>query len=268
MRKVRVEELGIDCPICHKPDWCRVSEDGKFAICSRVPIYSQGGTLHKLSKKIDYRKLDVNPITKKKYQPINWNKIQNLYSQAITPKQIQKFGQAKGLSYDSLVSLGIGFDDMFYTFPLYDCDFLMVGIQRQNLEGKKLMVKGSHNGIFLPRALDINSALFVTEGASDCAAALDLGLNAIGKLNNTSGNKIVEKIVNKFQLDTYIIADNDKNRAGQNGAFELAKLIRRNGMRVKIIIPPCNDLREWKNKFGLTRQYINKICRKLAWYRG
>ena len=43
----------IVCPVCGKPDWCLISEDGKSAVCARIesdqPVGSKGaGWLHRL----------------------------------------------------------------------------------------------------------------------------------------------------------------------------------------------------------------------------
>ena len=41
------------CPVCDKPDWCLISEDGKAAICARIesanPVGNKGaGWIHRL----------------------------------------------------------------------------------------------------------------------------------------------------------------------------------------------------------------------------
>lgn len=52
MALINVAKARILCPICGKPDWCMVSEDGKLALCQRVSNdhpNKKGGWWHSLS---------------------------------------------------------------------------------------------------------------------------------------------------------------------------------------------------------------------------
>lgn len=52
MALINVAKARILCPICGKPDWCMVSEDGKLALCQRIANdhpNKKGGWWHSLS---------------------------------------------------------------------------------------------------------------------------------------------------------------------------------------------------------------------------
>jgi conjugative relaxase-like TrwC/TraI family protein len=58
---VRVKR-GRPCPICDKPTWCSISEDGAMAICMRVPSENEtrnGGYLHILEDSVSREKVAV-----------------------------------------------------------------------------------------------------------------------------------------------------------------------------------------------------------------
>lgn len=254
---VRIGDLGINCPICGKPDWCRVSENGTWALCSRVPFYSQQGTMHRINQNKEIK----NTVRNKNTVPINWKNLNDSFVKNCGTWRIKQFAALKGLSVKNLLRMQTGFDGECYTFPVYNDQFQISGIQRQYGDGKKLMVKGSTLGLFIPTCFKPHTKpLVVAEGASDCTAALDLGLNAIGRLNNSSGTDF---LVNICRIDTYIISDNDKNKAGQNGAFALANKLKNNGVKCKVIIPPYKDLREWMKKTDLDSERIKDIFRKV-----
>ena len=39
------------CPVCGKPDWCLISEDGKAAICARIESDRPAGSKDKQSRR-------------------------------------------------------------------------------------------------------------------------------------------------------------------------------------------------------------------------
>jgi len=260
---IRIGDLGICCPICGKPDWCRVSKNGEYVLCSRIPVYSQGGSLHKLTENIK-----TNGIANidNYYPPINWYALNKSYGRNCPLWRLNQFGALKGISPVSLIKLNMGYDGSAYTFPIFNENFSMVGLQRQFPDGIKSMVKGSKLGIFIPTTYqEGKSPVVITEGVSDTAIALDLGLNAVGRLNCSSGTEILIKIlVNKPLVEAYIVADNDK--AGKDGALKLANDLIAIGCQVKVIIPPFKDLRNWKRKTNLTIEEFNSIVERLPVY--
>jgi len=244
-------------------DWCRVSKDGKYALCSRIPVYGQQGSLHKIDENIE-----TNGLLDKSnyYPPINWFVLNKFYVANCPLWRINQFGALKGITPRSLIRLNIGFDGEAYTFAIQNENYIIVGIQRQFPDGAKTMVRGSKLGLFIPTVFRANeSNVFITEGVSDTAIALDLDLNVIGRLNCSSGTEVIKKIMNKHYSNAYIIIDNDSNRAGYDGGMKLANELKAICKTVKVIIPPAenNDLRGWVTKGGLDAEGFNKIVMRL-----
>ena len=255
----RVGDLGINCPICLKNDWCLVSRDGSKAICARISEGSvkqcgNAGWLHILKENQNRRFV---PRKEKRIVPINWSKLQDLYTAGLH-KSKPLFGDSHldiisnelGITEFSLRRMGIGYDGDAYTFPLWNFKHEIVGIQRRFIDGGKAMVKGSRTGIFVPDGIPWEQryigSLFICEGVTDTATALDLGYHALGKMNCNSGTLILGKALKA--RDIAIMADNDK--VGLTGACSLRKRLNKRNWRVIVITPPegIKDLRMWKKK--------------------
>jgi putative DNA primase/helicase len=97
--------------------------------------------------------------------------------------------------------------------------------------------------------------IILVEGMSDTAAALDLGLTAIGRPSNLSGLGYLKDIVRGRKV--LIIGENDKKsdgrwpgKEGVDATFATLK----NVCETKYVFPPVEykDFREWKAKSGLT----------------
>lgn len=63
MALINVAKARVLCPVCNKPDWCMISEDGKLALCQRIANdhpNKRGGWWHSLSsdpiQKVEKRK--------------------------------------------------------------------------------------------------------------------------------------------------------------------------------------------------------------------
>lgn len=159
-----------------------------------------------------------------------------------------------GVTVDSLRSLRVGMsaEETASTWPMRDASALVVGIRLVSLpwaarEGSKWSRRGSRSGMFMSRDATVDrSRLWITEGASDTAAALGLGLWAIGRAScGTSTNEVLDYLQWHSVREATIVADNDA--AGLSGAKRLARAIARSGAAVSIVAPPSGygDLREW-----------------------
>ena len=117
---------------------------------------------------------------------------------------------------------------------------------------------GSETGLFLPVDVERKSRIIITEGPTDCAAALDLGFAAIGRPNCNSKVDMTVAYCREY-AEIIILGDNDT--VGKTGAEKLAEALSQKGINVKIVFPPekVKDLREWVNS-GLTAiQLKNQI---------
>ena len=85
-----------------------------------------------------------------------------------------------GLSPDTLLAMGAGWDGEAMAIPMFDAGLSVVGIRRRFPDGRKLAVTGGHEGVFMvPPSSD--GDLVVCEGFSDCAAVIGLGVLAVGE---------------------------------------------------------------------------------------
>jgi hypothetical protein len=159
-----------------------------------------------------------------------------------------------GVSEDSLCRLAMGFDEntLAYSFPMRNGQGHVIGIRLRMLTGKKWAVAGSANGIFIPRRLPLTGTLYVCEGPTDTAAALTMGLCAIGRASNTSGRDFIIEYAKRFlpRRKVVIIKNNDTpgTRAEELtrlGAETLAgELLNQDAASdVDIVMPPTKDLR-------------------------
>jgi len=248
------------CPVCEKPDWCLYAEDGSAAICQRVQDGSikrsgDAGWLHVLTedtaKRFEARSKRLLRSERKRYDgpKVDFVKLSRDYRQRISRRQVDMLAKTLGVTAMSLVRLGVGWDGEAFCFPMCDESGRVIGIRRRFGNGRKLCVKGSTNGLFIPEGVNGNGPLVVCEGPTDTAVALDMGFDAVGRPNCNSKVQMTVRYVGTRQVT--IIADNDV--AGIDGAKRLARELAVKGRKVRIIVPPLGvkDLRDWKNK-GLT----------------
>lgn len=253
------------CPICGKPDWCLVSEDGSAAICQRIQegsIKSCGdaGYLHIL---VDRPKDKQHRLQRKFTVRLNdrpdrdFKALQQQYSRQITSQQLNDLSERLGVSTQSLKRLRVGWDGGAYTFPMSYSNGAIIGIRRRFPNGYKCSVASSRTGLFIPSKLSGNEPLLLAEGPTDTAAALDLGFDAIGRPNCNSKVEMTVKAA-RGREEIVIIGDNDS--AGKNGAEKLAEALVLYYPSVKIIYPPdgTKDLRQWLQA-GLKAEKLQAI---------
>ena len=249
------------CPICQHTDGCLYAADGTAAICSRIDIGSvklvgdgpfSGGWLHIINDGA----FTPKPVKNKRPISINWITLNKCYTNTLDPIIGTPFLVS---CFDSLKKMDTGWDGEAYTFPVRDDKDQIIGIQRRFPDGSKSMVKGSANGIVIPRLDWTNlNVLFICEGVSDTATAVDFGFKVIGRLNcGTGKDHIIKFCIKKLPNQIVIVADNDE--AGLKGAKSLGlsisqgyKLFVVPQPEILVAVPPNNakDLREYREKGG------------------
>ncbi|MEM8737244.1 MAG: phage/plasmid primase, P4 family [Planctomycetota bacterium] len=96
--------------------------------------------------------------------------------------------------------------------------------------------------------------VLVLEGASDVAAALDLGLLAVGRPNDKGGLTAAAELLRG--RDVVVVGENDKKAngdwPGRDGMDTAAKMLADAAASVKTCMPPptCKDLRQWVRDHG------------------
>ena len=254
------------CPICRAAglrgiDWCRIFHDG-WVECMRVqsakPAKS-GGWMH------SQRELSPFPLPQRRptcSQPpqINARKLMREWSVDTPPATLDEFAASLGLSTPSVRAAGTAWSATHtaWAFPMCDGYGNIVGIRLRNERGK-FAVRGSRQGIFLADG-PAQSPLFVCEGPTDAAAAVELGLFAVGRPNCCCGGAEIKVFARRHDCRrVVIISDNDK--PGLDGARKVGAEIK---LPFAIYVPPAKDLREFV-RLGGTRAMIENTVKGIVW---
>ena len=265
---------GNPCPICNHSDWCLISPDETACICPRTESPKQcgeAGYLHQLDHRsadcLDHQRVvrigigtplpDLTPLALR-------------CQQAAGADRLRRFGSFLGLSYESLITFGVGWyaDELAWSFPMTNPKTGNVtGIRLRRPDGSKFAVSGGKDGLFLPRnersATAITSDLLViTEGPTDAIAAFDLGfLNVAGRASCLGGTRhLVSLIKAQPPASVAILADADAR--GIDGANRLAAALMLHSRSLRVVTPPARfkDLRAWKLA-GATRDDLDQLIR-------
>ncbi len=249
------------CPVCKKPDWCRVFGDG-WVECMRVqsdrPAKS-GGFMHRPGESgANHSHLRPPP----KWQPptINATKLMRDWLAATTPTALAEFATSLGVSTPSLVAVGAAWaaPHAAWAFPMCDGYGNVVGIRLRNERGK-FAVRGSRQGVFLA-SVPAQKTLFVCEGPTDTAAAVELGLFAVGRPNCCCGGAEIKVFARRYDCRrVVIISDNDK--PGLDGARKVGGELK---LPFAVYVPPAKDVREFV-RLGGTRAMIENTLNNTIW---
>jgi 5S rRNA maturation endonuclease (ribonuclease M5) len=235
------------CPICGKKSWCEVSRDGEVALCmkqasDRPKTFKNGevGYIHRL---IDGPKLikKWNPKPEPPAPTINAEATMKWWSEQTSGKQIARLADELGVRASSLMELRVAWaaEHRAFAFPMRNGYGAVVGIRLRNREGKKWAVRGSRSGIFLPYCVPQDAA-FICEGPTDTAAALSIGLYAIGRPSCSGGMPDIIIALRRLGIRrVIIIADNDD--PGLTGADMLSRHLE---IPCCLFTLPCKDVRE------------------------
>lgn len=250
------------CPLCDKADWCSLASDGSAAICMRVESGKptrNGGWLHRLTEARIQHPSRVRRASVSCHAPPDFGQLAEQLRQAVCAAGLARLAASLGVSVDSLRRLGIGWDGESWAFPMRDATGRVVGIRRRFDNGRKLSVKGGHEGLFVPTGLSSSDVLLICEGPTDAAALLDLGFSVIGRPSCSGGRRHVVRIATGRRA--VIVADADG--PGQLGANLLAFFLRPHCPSVRVITPPdaIKDARAWK-RAGATREDIERTIRE------
>jgi len=252
-----------------KLDGCRRVSAGSFKTAS------DGSWLHRRPGEKDDRPRQRGRVFTVRTHSTSdqMGKLAGYYKSAVPSIALAALAVRLGVSVESLNRLGIGWaydtinrranrtggydpgdalrscDNRAWSFPMTDADGRIVGIRIRTDAAKKWSVTGGHDGLFIPEGIDFDS-IVVCEGATDCAAMLDLGFNAIGRSCCTGGTRIIVELCRKHRTQSVVIfGDRDLSGGGQRGAESLASTLRPYIPTLRVIYPPegIKDARAWKN---------------------
>jgi len=246
------------CPQCGKPDWCTVGDYG--VVCMRVqsakPV-KNGGWFHPFD---GARGRPVAPPPRRQPPAINATAMHRAWLDGTTAEAVAALAAALGLSPPSLAAVGAAWAPAHsaWAFPMCDGYGNVVGIRLRNERGK-FAVRGSRQGIFLA-AVPAQKTCFVCEGPTDTAAAVELGLFAVGRPNCCCGGLEVRTYARQHQCATaVVVSDNDK--PGLDGAHKVGGELK---LPYAVYVPPAKDLREFV-RLGGTRAMIENTLKQTVW---
>ena len=194
---------------------------------------------------------------------INATKLMREWLAATPATALAEFASSLGVSTLSLAAVGTACaaPHSAWAFPMCDGHGNVVGIRLRNERGK-FAVRGSRQGIFLAD-VPPQKTLFVCEGPTDTAAAVELGLFAVGRPNCCCGGPEIKIYARRHQCNrAVIISDNDK--PGLDGAKKVGAELK---LPFAIYVPPAKDLREFV-RLGGTRAMIENTLKGTVWQNG
>jgi hypothetical protein len=200
-----------------------------------------------------------------RYSPptINATKLMREWTAATPVTALAEFAASLGVSTPSLVAVGAAWapPHSAWAFPMCDGYGNVVGIRLRNDRGK-FAVRGSRQGIFLAN-VPAQKTVFVCEGPTDTAAAVELGLFAAGRPNCCCGGAEIKVFAHRHDVHrAVVISDNDK--PGLDGARKVGGEL---DLPFAIYVPPAKDLREFL-RLGGTRAMIENTLKGIVWQNG
>ncbi len=186
------------------------------------------------------------------------------------PVTLAELAGRLGVSVDALEAQGTHRGEACWRTPERDAQGNVIGHALRLdkpvfLDGKwtsKISEKGGKRGLTMGWPLSkfagntIDDRIIIVEGGSDQATGHDLGMATIGRPSATGGRAMLRTACNARHV--CIIGENDK--AGRDGAEQLAAALHGVAASVKVIFPPAEakDLRAWKTA-GLTGDDLRRI---------
>lgn len=179
------------------------------------------------------------------------------------PAALAKFAASLGLAASSVRAVGAAWSapHTAWAFPMCDGQGNIVGIRLRNERGK-FAVRGSRQGVFLADG-PAQKTLFVCEGPTDTATAVELGFFAVGRPNCCCGGAEIRVFARRHGCSrAVVVSDNDK--PGLDGARKVGGELK---LPFAVYLPPAKDLREFV-RLGGTRVMIENTLRSTVWQNG
>ena len=240
---VRVGGRGPRCPICENihqaQSWCLVDVQRRLAICPRVESkrrIGSAGWLHAfdgsaLPRDSNFRRPIDSPPPLARAEAMHTDFVR------AGVDRLPLLAFPLGLTQYALRGMGTGWSEQetAWTFPMRNHRDEIIGFRTRMECGRKLSIRGSRSGIFIPRNRERgNKHIYIVEGPTDCAAMIDLQCNAIGRAACRGQEQEIAKWVKGMAVT--IVADSDF--VGRAGAEELARVIAPCTTFLRVIVPP------------------------------
>ncbi len=187
------------------------------------------------------------------------------------PEDVSLLANNLSVSRNSLQDIGVAYaaPHSAWAFPMFSGIGQCVGIRLRLRDGRKISVKGSKEGLFMPHGR--STVCYLVEGPTDLAAALTLGLWGIGRPSCRSGVSHTQVTINRLGIQRVIIVGNNdpiktmpnghQFEPGQDGAKALAAELQ---VPVASMLLPTKDLREYV-RMGGTLGLLQSLEKQLVW---
>jgi hypothetical protein len=256
-------------------------------------VCNKGGWFHRLGG--PYAGSIREPAAKtSKLTPARLEELHRRYQSAVRSGALATLAANLGVAADALRQLHAGWDGRAWTFPMRDGNGRIIGMHRRFPNGEKKCLSGSRLGLFisnksptpgnetpagapenrgfvtvtaLPEEKNKNT-LLICEGASDTAAAITAGYDAIGLPGVGMCFDNVVRIVQREGRDSVVVvADLDDakplpsgyvNFPGIESALKLAERLMPVVHDLRFLLPPdgYKDIRAWLKAGGDAVQMI------------
>lgn len=246
-----------------------VDKDGEYAGHYKCWACDARGSEKTFARKMGLRPVTPNRPTKRRRTnskpKLTAKQLAGHHVKCMLYKDKTVFGRSAdklGINCEILRRLHVGFDGRAYSFPMFGADNELTGIRLRTLDGKKYSYRGGENGLFVPLwSFRSQYPVIITEGESDCAAALQMGFQAIGIPGKSQCKGMLAGWLKNQGFDSaVIVADNDN--PGEQGAKDLAKFLAFNhAIATRIINPPnqYKDFRQWFNSGARFHEVASRI---------
>jgi len=250
------------CVVCGKGDWCLVSPDGQVSLCNRIESERRckTGWLHGSPAKPAQPRQVPRPPPESALDADAWYNAVRLVSKV---DKLDAWADKLGLPESAIDVLGACTLGDILAFPMYDGTGAICGIRTRYQDGRKMAVRGSKAGIFLPTFHGDDEPL-ICEGPTDSAAAVALNFEPIGRPSCTGSEDIVVATCKRFGYDKITLCA-DADGPGVAGGKRMADVLRAARVQVRLVAPIGHkDLRDWY-KAGATRQVVDGAWGQARW---
>lgn len=239
------------CPICGKPDWCRVTLDGEVAQCRRLGSHStytpftvgpdKGGVFRAFFDLCPSPLAGPRPFVAPETptpatRRTNGHKRSlsvDLYERLFTEQVANDLAKELKLPTWAVSIPGVGatpvefergswrtgLGDFDWTFAEQDGAGRVVGFHIRYPDGTKRHKTGTNRGLFVPDSWAQNRGpVYLVEGASDTLAMNAAGLSAIGRPSNKGG--VSKEMLGALfaglpaERDIIVVGENDRKDDG------------------------------------------------------
>lgn len=253
-----------------------VSEDGQDFLCMRVSSEKsvqmkdgEVGYIHRFGE----RPKEFKPYRRRERAPeINAGAIMAKWRSETTAKQLLELSVQLGVKASALLELRVAWsrEHGAWGWPMRNGRGDMVGIRLRWDDGRKRCVTGSHNALFWPFCEPEKTA-WIVEGGTDVAAALSIGVFAIGRPSCNGGLfDLLEAIKGMGIENAVIVADNDEDRFRPDGSRYNPGIDGANSLAERMTVPCCvmalpvKDMRSFVQA-GADYETVHSIMKGMIW---